>query len=281
MKESSTGKRHLAVPAGENGGVGSPSLGLSLVFAAVAQTMIFQIAIVSSDSRLFPYFQYASVTFIYIILTALILLEIRNLHDFRLDAASVAVFVASTILRRRLGINGEAFFLVITAACGVVTLLAFARYRPRLAPVSLSWVAGGVLVGLLLLVPLSAEAWLTGVLNLRLVSAGPQAIEPQHGVSFLAVVREAIYQLSFGVPTEELLFRGFLWGYLERRGWAASRAGWVQAILFWLLHWPNFVVPLGFLISISFITFAVTALTLRSKRILPAILAHGIVNTLS
>lgn len=280
MDRSKTGNSRIAPGTRADRWPHRPSLGLLLALGAVVQTLIFQVIIVLADASLFPYFQYAAMTVTYVILTGLILMEIQSLDDFHVDRPGLALFVLSTILRRRLGINGEGFFLTIIAACGAVTVLMIALRRPRLARVSLAWAGIGIAVGCLLYVPLRAEEWLTGILNLRLLATGLQAVEPHFGVNSLAVAREAIYQLSFAVPTEELLFRGFLWGYLERRGWTASGAGWGQGILFWLIHWPKIVFPLSLLVSISIATFAVSAMTLRSKRILPAMLAHGIVNTL-
>ena len=35
----------------------------------------------------------------------------------------------------------------------------------------------------------------------------------------LTITRQFIREVSFGAVIEEILFRGFLWGYLRRAGW--------------------------------------------------------------
>lgn len=98
---------------------------------------------------------------------------------------------------------------------------------------------------------------------------------------YLVAIRQIIYELSFGVPVEEILFRGFLWGYFRRRGWEEGRVFWVQGILFWILHWDRLMTPLVFFLGIPVIVLAASGLTLRSKQVFPAILSHLITNAVT
>ena len=97
----------------------------------------------------------------------------------------------------------------------------------------------------------------------------------------LTITRQFIREVSFGAVIEEILFRGFLWGYLKRAGWHENKIFWTQGMLFWFMHLSKILTPFTFFITVPIATMIYSKLTLKSKQIYPAIVAHMIVNILS
>jgi membrane protease YdiL (CAAX protease family) len=88
-----------------------------------------------------------------------------------------------------------------------------------------------------------------------------------------------LYHLGFAPLNEEPLFRGFLWGALRQRNWHNGSILIVQAILFTGAH-AYFAkqYPFEFWIFIPAAAILFGILTMRSRSIAPAILAHAMIN---
>jgi len=88
-----------------------------------------------------------------------------------------------------------------------------------------------------------------------------------------------LYHLGFAAINEEPLFRGFLWGVLRQRKW---NEGWIlifQTILFTCAHvYFAKQFPLLFWVFIPGAALLFGLLTMGSRSISPAILAHGMIN---
>lgn len=88
-----------------------------------------------------------------------------------------------------------------------------------------------------------------------------------------------LYHLGFSPINEEPLFRGFLWGALRQRKWNEVWILIFQAILFTSAHvYFAKQYPFMFWILIPFAGLLFGILTIRSRSIAPAILAHGMIN---
>jgi membrane protease YdiL (CAAX protease family) len=91
-----------------------------------------------------------------------------------------------------------------------------------------------------------------------------------------------VREFSSGALLEELLFRGFFWGYLRRQISEEGKIYWIQFILFWFVHLRRVVTaPFTFFIAIPLLAMLSSQLTLRSRQIFPAVLSHTVINILS
>jgi membrane protease YdiL (CAAX protease family) len=238
--------------------------------------IVFQILLVFCPINLFPYIQYAYFIFMYLTISILICIEIRNLEDFHIEKFTLFIFIVSSLWRRRLGIDGEIFFLVIIGLIGIFTAIIVFKHRSRISRTSLRWAVAGILVGAISFLPMK----IIDSLHFSLIQLPPgQRILDMFPLP-LAIVRQIIYFLSVGVAIEELLFRGFLWGYLHRLGWTEKRVFWVQAGLFWGMHLAQLITPLNFFLAVPIAILAYSVLTLRSKQVFPSLLSHLTINTL-
>jgi membrane protease YdiL (CAAX protease family) len=100
--------------------------------------------------------------------------------------------------------------------------------------------------------------------------------------SVLFAIRQFVYQFAFVSPFEEIIFRGYLWGYLRRFGWKENRILLVQAVLFWFVHLGYIkMYPITFFITIPIITIIFSLLTRYSKQVFPSMIAHTIINAIT
>jgi membrane protease YdiL (CAAX protease family) len=91
-----------------------------------------------------------------------------------------------------------------------------------------------------------------------------------------------IFQLGLAAVAEEPLFRGFLWGYLQKAGWNNIWIWIFQAVLFMLGH-LYFIqkAPLSFWLIVPFTGLVCGALVWRSKTISSSLAAHATLNALT
>lgn len=119
----------------------------------------------------------------------------------------------------------------------------------------------------------------SSVLESPTVSTSVYAGWPLSPSSFTyALLREALY-VALG---EEILFRGLLGGYLERR-YGFTKGNTIQAFIFLLPHLLLLLVSLSFwaVVAVQFLAgWAVGWLRSRSGSILPGWLAHSLMNAL-
>ena len=250
-------------------------LGLILILIVLLQIVVVQITSFFGTTTMFQYFKYIYTTTVYLSLSALIWIERENLEDFHLERLTLYIFIFSSLFRRRLGVNGEEYFLLVIGLTGISTIVAMFvnKSRIRIPKTNSGWVLTGLLVGIIGTIPISLiQAWQSQLFNMW-----PYNSFLSDNIS-LDIVRQIIYDLSFASLIEEMLFRGFIWGYLRKLGWAENRAFWVQGILFWVSHFGRLRTPLTFLLSIPLATFIYSKLTLRSKQVFPSVVSHLIVN---
>jgi len=141
-----------------------------------------------------------------------------------------------------------------------------------LAGVGVAVAVGGLMLLVLRMVPSS-------VLESPMVSVSVYAGWPLSLSSFMyALLREAFY-VTLG---EEILFRGLLGGYLERR-FGFMKGNTVQAFIFLLPHLLLLLVSLSFwaVVVVQFLAGWVMGwLRSRSGSILPSWLTHSLMNVL-
>lgn len=218
------------------------------------------------------YIKYTYIVTIYLVIALLIWLERENLHEFNLDRLSLFILIASSFFRRRVGVENEAYFLLIIGAAGLVVLISTILNWSKIPRANFRWVASGLIIACITLIPIT-------LIQSFQVQTNPNNAPGPYGV-FWDIMRRAIYNLSFNAPIEEILFRGFVWGYLQRLNWNVNKIFWVQGTLFWLLHIGQITAPFTFFLSIPILIYVSSELTRRSHQVSPSIISHLIINTI-
>ena len=100
-------------------------------------------------------------------------------------------------------------------------------------------------------------------------------------LSISAFIYQWIASLSTSAAIEETLFRGFLLGFLiNKKGVKPWLAITLQALAFWLLHIYQFNNPIALQALNPVFGITVGWITLKTKKITPAIFAHALYNAL-
>ena len=80
---------------------------------------------------------------------------------------------------------------------------------------------------------------------------------------------------------EEILFRGFLWGYLRGQGLSDKRIWLIQAVLFSLLHFGLLrTSPLSFWFKVPVFALVAGYFVLKTRSVAPSMVSHACVNSL-
>lgn len=239
---------------------------LSLITLLVSQILeVFRIAS--------PYIEYVCNTVVYFIVALLVWLERGQLEDVHLDSLTLLTFMLSSVFRVMLRIVDRSYFvfLVITVIAGLIILIVLIRYRSKTPKTNFRWAMIGIFWGSILIIPITIiEAF-------QYTNA---THSPYSYPTFVLILGVALYQIAYITLIEEMLFRGFLWGYLRRAGYDESSVFWAQGVLFWFFHFVRIGTIYSFLLAIPLITFVLSKLTQRSRQIFPSLLAHTIINTI-
>lgn len=93
-----------------------------------------------------------------------------------------------------------------------------------------------------------------------------------------AFISNWLWFVASGGILEEPIFRGFLWGFLKRSGWTDILILFFQAFLFMVSHLNHIDHPITFWLVGPSLGVILGVLALRSKSILPPIVAHSLYN---
>jgi membrane protease YdiL (CAAX protease family) len=224
-------------------------------------------------SPVLGYFGYFYITLVYCAFSILIRLESNYLEEFHIDRFTLASLVLSSIVRSRLRIPAEGFFLILIGLAGIFMISTLILKKPTIPKTNRRWVlvGAGISSGVIILITLF-ELFFRNAWEIAPLFKDNEA---------LTITRHIVAEFSFGAVIEEILFRGFLWGYLKRAGWHENRIFWMQGTLFWFLHLSKIFTPFTFFIIIPIIAMICSKLTLKSGQLYPAIIAHMIINILS
>ena len=189
------------------------------------------------------------------------------MDEFNIDLFTVVSLLLFLFLR--LIFDERYLLIIIVVSCGVV-VFAFIRSKPRIVKTNLRWtllgIAGSVAV-LVLIIQfelLIRRTWAAGSLI-------------QNNL-ILTVIIKIAEQFSYTSLPEEIIFRGFVWGYMRRKGCAENKIVWAQGIMFWLTHFSRIATPFSFFVFIPIQTFIYSQLTLRTKQVFPAVISHTVFN---
>lgn len=221
-------------------------------------------------SQVIAYVYYIYTLLMYLSLSTLIYVEIENLQEFHFDSYTLVTFILGTIIRPRIGIRGESIFLILIGMIGAFIVLTLILKKPNVPITNLKWVMVGLAVS-------SIVVFMVSLLAMTFQSTSEYAISFKPAAIFSLFVRE----FSSAPINEEILMRGFLWGYLRRDGLSESKVFWLQGGLFWLLHIGKVFTPFTFFLFIPLFTILYSKLTLNSKQLFPSVVSHLLVNVAS
>ena len=225
------------------------------------------------EVSLSSYFSYVAFVTASIGVAALIWIEKENLEEFHVDKFALLTFILGSLLRPRIGILGEECFAGLAILSGISMAIVWIVRKPRIPKTNRHWAFLGIIAG-------GIFAILIVAFGLSLQLKGHASPLLQNGL-FSTVLGQMLRQFSDGIAFEEILFRGFVWGYLRRFGLAENKTIWIQGLLFWLVHFGSaFIRPFTFFLAIPLGTLVQTKLTSYSKQIFPSILAHAMINIL-
>lgn len=207
----------------------------------------------------------------YVCLAILIWVEIEHLESYHLDRFSLLFLVVfGPFLRiKSYGSDNTIYSIIILVAC-VVIAFRLVRNWSKIPKTNLKWSNRGAFLFGLALILLIALGTLEPDLYSR---ADPSTYRP-----IFDVTSRIFYNLSAVSTIEEIMFRGFLWGYLLQLGWSEKKAMWTQAILFLLGHFTQIGLPITFFITIPIAIFIFSQVVWRTRQVFWAIIFHTINN---
>jgi membrane protease YdiL (CAAX protease family) len=207
--------------------------------------------------------------FTYFLSALFIWLNRDSLEKFNIDTLAISIF---WVFRSLLWIDISQFsykFLTffincIIALVLVISLVKSGRYKlSNIKASNIRWFIVGTILGILIgWFLFSLEHSLNGISGNRLI---------------ILFIIGFISSMSIISIAEEPLFRGFLWGHLRDLGWNERRILFIQAFLFWIVHfyyWNRF--PFIILVPLLGIFFGVLAK--HSKSIATSMAAHAGIN---
>ncbi len=202
-----------------------PKLGVAFIVTTflVLQTLKVWQYIVRTDN---PYITSIMVTTEFVIIAFLIFIERKNLADFCLDRFSIVALVLVSIIRMRFQVSGENFFLGIIGIAGFISGIVLITRWPFIPKSDWRWIWIGLLVGCILAIPVGLIEIFSGYLLL----SARTSLSPHPFI--LVLLNRTFFTLSFASVIEEIIFRGFLWGYLLKIGLTEKSTLWTQSAFF-------------------------------------------------
>lgn len=216
-------------------------------------------------------FNYLIAFTFYVLVIAIIWSEAKNLGEFHLDKTTLLLVAMSGFLRTNLGIPGERYYKGALFLLGLGVLLVLIKNRRNIKHASGRWVLISVLACLFIFPISYIESFQPerySDLNLNPDSLG------------LVIARRVLYNMSFGSLLEEIVYRGVLWGFLQRWGWRENKIFWTQAIGFWLMHFWQVTYPITFWVTLPLGILIYSLLTRYSKQVFPSIVVHTFLNAI-
>ena len=172
----------------------------------------------------------------YVLIFFMILIHRSNLQDYQIDKIALWIIILSRTLFRTgtFSLVNMIYFLlgVILAAVYLRGYFSFKPQTGRIRRVFISIILAVVIqVILQIVLPIFIATAIINEFNLS------QILPNWHGWPDLSVVLNGlIYNIFYVAVFEEIVYRGFLWGYLEKKGWGLTGILFFQAGLFWAAH---------------------------------------------
>jgi len=203
----------------------------------------------------------------FLVLAVCIALEKENLVNFHFDKGSFILLASSMVLTLPIGpiVLSEYRGLISIAVSICLILTVLVRNWSKTVHTNAHWTLVGILITFIVLIPVNYLNQFTYIEN------------ESAKINFAARI---IYNVLAVSTMEEMVFRGFLWGYFRSMGLSEKKAFVFQFVLFWLGHGGQINAPLLFLVSTPMSALVLSYLTYRSKQLFPSIVSHTMFNVL-
>lgn len=214
------------------------------------------------------------------LLTALMILLLKdNLAKYKFNLLAIIVFLLAPIIKavfystvaKNLPVGDlefSKFQVVVSIVLCVLLIVSHAKVHKENWIYYVKWIVVALVVGVLV----------GSAIGLVYSHYQSKSMIPP---TFLLLVFAFLTQLSNAAALEEPLFRGFLWGFLEGKGWKQVWVWLFQAALFCSAH--AYYLPQS---PVFFVGTFVTGLILGllvwlSKSVGTSMIAHGLINSVA
>ncbi len=244
-------------------------IGIVFIILIIMQFYLLPLAGLASGT---DYNKYTNYMYLYTISSyTMIVLGIMIFHangmELFSDHFTLWIIVLTCFFRASLGGSNEVIYRGILIFLGLVLSNHIIMNRkgikiPRLRSVFIGflWSVGTIAVAVLLRVFLDSSH---GTLPPNLAAY---------------IINMTAFQLSFGTVIEEACFRGLLFGFLTMNGLKENTALFIQAILFWGIHYMKISDPILFFGVIPLLTLSITLIIKKYKMLYLSIIMHTLNN---
>jgi hypothetical protein len=243
----------------------SSKIGIVFIILIILQSYLAPLISIASGTdynKYVDYLYYHTIASYMIIVLSIIIFSDKGLDVFQ-DHFSLWIIVLTCFFRANLGGDNEIIYKSILIILGLVLSNFIIRNRKSIKTPSLKsifvgilWSAGTVVIASLLRVLLDSR----------------HGILPSNLTNYLVNVSE--FQLAFVTVIVEAYFRGLLFGFLVMNGCRENAALFVQAILFWGMHYMKFTDPILFFCVIPLLTLSLTLIIKKYKMLYLSIMLH-------
>jgi len=245
-------------------------IGMIFIVLILLQYYLFPVltsAWILNDAKLVNNIFYFHTIISYVIIVfSLIVFREFELDMFR-DYFSLGIIVATCFLRAGLGGSDETVFKALLILIGIILTNYIIVNRKSIIVPDMKSVFIGVLW----------SVGVTVVLSLLRVLLDPgHRTLPANILAY--IINISVFQLSFVTIIEEAYFRGLLFGFLLMSGYKENTALFIQAILFWGIHYVRFGDPVLFWVIIPIYTLSATLVIKKYKMLYLTIMMHTIYN---
>ena len=214
----------------------------------------------------------------YLLISILLILEKENLSLFNIDKLSIIfILLFGSILRTSLLVESPVYSGLFFVSFFIISIILFLKLRQyftliKTPPDVVRWVRIAVIftIGIntffAFLVYLTASEDLIWFSNIF--------------VLLISVPLVFVDQFSHAVMLEEPLYRGFFWGYLRSIGWKDKKIWIAVSGLFWISHLSTITNLYSLLVITPIISLLLGYFVLRSRSILPSMVAHAVYNAM-
>lgn len=214
----------------------------------------------------------------YLLTAILILLERDRLSQFKINVFAITIFLLAPILRPityKIIENNISLYVMQFSGLKIIVsvllllslIICHTKIHRDTFKYTIQWIALSFLAGIILSIGIS------------LVYCHFDTRGSEHPSITIFIVL-FITQLSSAAICEEPLFRGFMWGYLEKRGWKQMKIWLFQAGVFCFAHLYYLPQNPVFFAGVFVSGLVFGALVWRSKSIGTSMIVHGTGNSL-
>lgn len=214
----------------------------------------------------------------YLLTAMLLLIEKNRLEQYNINILALIIFISSPIIKPIMFSVTAKYtpfkvlqFSWLQIIVGIILCFIFISSNTKIRKGNfkyhIKWLSLSIITGIVL-------GLVEGFIYI------PFSIRGNIRASFAIFILNFIVQLTNAAICEEPLFRGFIWGYLENKGWNWTRVWLFQAVIFSIAHVYYLPKSPVFFIGTFISALVFGLLVRRSKSIGTSMITHGILNSL-